>query len=131
MPDGFSHQQAAISCEQDAFFLLYGFRHSQIVVIILIQTIETQHAQMSCQSTEVTVEQKPGLNGEAVFDGIHFNFIPILCYSRQCLILTIDLDFSHFWMWHTQRFHQMFDGLSPLKVGGYLLVFLFPSQEIV
>ena len=131
MRNDFSHQQAAVACQQDAFLPVCDFRHIRIVIIILIQAVKSQHAQMRGQAPKVAVEQKSRLDETAIFDGIYFDLISIQCDPPQRLIPTVDLYPSDLRVRRSQRLRQMLDGLPLLKMDRDLTVSLISRLEIL
>ena len=86
---------------------------------------------MRGQATEMTVKQEARLDGTAIFDGMDFDSISVLCDSPQRLIPPVDLYLSDLRVRHSQRLGQMLDGLPPSKVNSDLTLSLVSSDEIV
>ena len=86
---------------------------------------------MRGQTAKMTIEQKARLDEAAIFDGIKFDSISILCDTPQRVIPTLDLYPSDLGVRYPQRFGQMLDGLPPSKINDDPVLFPVSSQEIV
>ena len=130
MHDSFSHEQAPVAAEQDPIIPLKDLSQFIIRVIVVIETIESQHSQISSQPAEVVVEQKAWIDRTSIWDRMNLNLVAFLRDRAQRLFLAVDQHLADLGMRHSQRFRQMLDGLPTAKVHAQGLLSLIAGQKI-
>ncbi len=129
--DCLPHEQAPVAAEQDPFLPLGGLSQLLILNIIAVETVESQHPQISAQPPEMIIEHKARLHGTSIWDGMDVDLVTILGDRIQRSFLTIDLYRSDLRVRHPQRLSQMLHGLSLAKLHLDRLAPLIARQKIV
>ena len=76
------------------------------------------------------IENKMRRYRPSIGDRVYFDSITILRNTAQRSLLTIDPYGSDLGVRHSQRLHQMFDGLTLPKFHKDCLIFLLSSQKV-
>lgn len=131
MPDDLSHEQTAVTGQQDAPIPAGDLRHERIVIRIFVQAVKSQHTQVCGQPAEVTVKQESRFDRTAICNWMCFDSISILGDMPHRFIPAVDLYRSDLGVRDSQRLGQVFDGLAFLESNRDLLIFLIPAQEFI